>query len=55
MPPRKSADETPEPAAPEPEGRLVPFNVILGGQDRTVFAKDEADLEHRLALIRGLI
>ena len=42
-------------AAPEPEGRLVPFSVILGGHDRTVFALDAEDLERRLAKIRGLI
>lgn len=32
---------------------LVPFNVVIDGQDRTVFAKNLADLELRVAKMRG--
>jgi len=48
--PRPKSDEKPADTAEE---TLVPFSVILDGQDRTVFAKDEADLQLRLAKLRG--
>ncbi len=39
-------------AAPETDEVLVPFCVVIDGQDRTVFAKDLADLELRVAKLR---
>ena len=60
MPPRKSTDDAEakepetaaEPQAPKPV--LQPFNVVIDGNDRTILAKDDADLQRQIALIRGL-
>ena len=32
---------------------LVPFNVIIDGQDRTILAKDQEDLQRKIALLRS--
>jgi hypothetical protein len=50
--PRKS-DDTSEATVETTEDTLIPFSVIIDGQDRTIFAKDEADLQVRLARIRA--
>jgi hypothetical protein len=48
MPKKTEAPDT----TPEDEV-LVPFGVVIDGQDRTVFAKDLADLEVRVAKLRA--
>ncbi len=35
------------------EETLVPFSVVIDGQDRTIFAKDEEDLQVRIAKLRS--
>ena len=55
--PKKTQDqdstETPVTVTVVADEVLVPFNVIIDGQDRTVFATDLADLELRVAKMRG--
>jgi hypothetical protein len=51
--PREAKDEQTAPVAEQAEETLLPFSVIIDGQDRTVFAKDEDDLQVRIAKLRG--
>lgn len=50
------AEPTPVVSAPaaleEVEEVLVPFSVIIDGQNRTILAKDQEDLQRRIARIR---
>lgn len=48
---RKSSEETPVEKAEE---KLIPFSVIIDGHDRTVFARDEEDLQRRLEKLRSI-
>lgn len=50
--PRPKSDERTE-TADTLEETLVPFSVIIDGQDRTIFAKDAEDLQVRIAKMRG--
>jgi hypothetical protein len=51
MPSKKERPAETKPA--EAEESLVPFNVVIDGQDRTIFAKDAEDLKARIARIKA--
>ena len=45
--------EVEQPKAPIEE-KLFPFGVIIDGQDRTIMAKDQEDLQRRIEKLRSL-
>ena len=53
MPRPKTDEKTEAVPADAPAETLVPFSVIVDGQDRTVFAKDLDDLQVRIKKLRG--
>jgi hypothetical protein len=51
--PKKTPDQDEAATVQAVEEVLLPFNVVIDGQDRTIFATDQEDLQIRIAKIRG--
>jgi hypothetical protein len=51
--PKAKTDEAPKHVDVQKESVLNPYTVILDGQDRVIFAKDEDDLQSKIASLRA--
>ena len=53
MPKKPSEQEAEATPVVETVEKLFPFSVVIDGQDRTIFAKDQKDLEARIARLKS--